>query len=265
MNIKHILLVVAMKEEADYIKQKIPFVAVIHPKIEAVAALEYQFHRGDTLITMVVSGNDAEFQTTRLGAAVGLLASHAYAQYHPDVVLNPGCAGGISAQEVGIGDICIGTQTLFHDHFMGGDTHNTLYAQNKRECVDVNNLIANSGLSKRCKVGVISTGSSMENMPAQMEQIKQTCAIAKDMEAAFIHDAIKANTKKPGQLIPIKVIVDLADTQQCTQKSFTENFPQNLESLAGFMQLFCENIFKHGIDSIEEMVEHNRKAFSMFA
>ncbi|MDE6000162.1 MAG: hypothetical protein K2H04_08885, partial [Bacteroidaceae bacterium] len=102
---------------------------------------------------------------------------------HPDLVVNSGTCGAFRANGAKIAEVYIGNGVMFHDRRVpGDDAWGTQSLGNYpvwEGCVQLAQALG-------CKMGKVTTGSSLDMQPCDLDIIKQNGGELKDMEGAAV-------------------------------------------------------------------------------
>lgn len=216
--VKKILILIAMQSEAKPIIDRLNL-GVIHHRSDTDLPFQYftKVQREQEIILMV-SGTDPRYGVDNIGTqAATLMAYVGITQFEPDIVISAGTAGGFSECGAKIGTVYLSDhEFVFHDRHVplqGFDEQGIGHypALNVRALAKLLNL----------PYGPISSGSSFQKDQEQLQKIKESGAVAKEMEAAAIAWVcwIKATP-----LVALKSITNLLDHQASSEEQFVENF-----------------------------------------
>lgn len=213
---KKICFIVAMMAEAKPLIQHFGLLAV-PGRFGAYPMQAFEANYQGLEIILVLNGRDSDTKLDYIGCEAGALSAHlAIASYHPDILVNIGTAGGFAAKGAAIGDVFLSDKyVVFHDRrvaIAGWDR----MGQGYYPCVDASAIAHKAGF----KLGICTTGSSLDMTLEDEAQMQQTGGEIKDMEAAAIAWVAQIN-RTP--LICVKTITDLVDSGRPTDEEFTEN------------------------------------------
>lgn len=184
-------------------------------------------YQGHTTVTVVTNGKDSVYQTeacnvgTVSAAMVTLLALQ---KDRPDVYLNAGTAGGFSREGATIGDIFVTSHFVFHDRRIPIPGYDAYGVGKLPSTVNATALAAHYDW----KVGVCSTGNSLDKTAECEANMLQHQAAVKDMEVAAIAWTAKLHETKFGS---IKVVTDIVDGNVPTQDEFLANLMKASQQL----------------------------------
>lgn len=156
-------------------------------------------------------------------ASVATLA--AIERLHPDIIVNSGTCGGFKSDGANIADVYLGTGSMFHDRRVPGDDQWGTQA--------LGNYPAMEGVEEMAKklelkTGKVTTGSSLDMQPCDLEIIKANGGNLKDMEGAAV--AFVASLFKI-PVLHVKSVTDLCDGGAETFEEFSRNLAAACEAL----------------------------------
>lgn len=168
-------------------------------------------------VDLVTSGKCYKHNVDHIGPQAAILnTASAIGQLHPDLIINPGTAGGFMSAGGNIGDVYLSYPMIcYHDRRIplpGFDA----YGVGSYYCFDTREIANSLGL----KTGVVSTGSSLDYIQKDLDMIKSYGGVVKEMEAASI--AWVADLYKI-PFFAIKSITDLVDNSTPTEEEFLKN------------------------------------------
>jgi 5'-methylthioadenosine nucleosidase len=150
-----------------------------------------------------------------------------------DLLINAGTCGGFKRMGAEIGDVFVTTAAANHDRRIPIPDF-IPYGVGKIESIGAKNLASKIG----AKMGVCTTGNSLDAHETDEKLMKDNNASVKDMEAAAIAWSCKLHgTPHFG----IKVVTDIVDGDKPTQEEFFEN----LSSAATSLQEALPKVIKH--------------------
>jgi 5'-methylthioadenosine/S-adenosylhomocysteine nucleosidase len=196
----------------------------------------FQFHEGDGLVA-AIAGTHPRYQVDSIGTiSAALLTSSLLERYRPARLVNAGTAGGFEARGAQVGDVFLGAEVVvFHDRRIPlpgfeamGRAHLPVWCDRA--------LATKLGL----KVGVVSTGDSLDCTPEDLAQLTALDAEVKEMEAASIAWVCERHGVP---LLLLKAITDLVDHPSPTSEQFVQNLSLAVARLT---------------DALEALVEHTR-------
>lgn len=216
MSFKRIVLIIAVEAEARPI---IDGLGLIH-KGKLLSPLPMEFYEGrhnSLNIDLITSGKCDRFNVDNVGPQAAILnAATAIGRLQPDLIINPGTAGGFVSAGARIGDVYLSYPMIcYHDRRIpipGFDA----YGIGSYYCFDTRQIAESLGL----KTGIVSTGSSLDYTYKDLELIKSYGGVVKEMEAASI--AWVADLYKT-PFFAVKSITDLVDNSTPTEEEYLRN------------------------------------------
>ena len=168
-------------------------------------------------IDLVTSGKCDRYNVDHIGPQAAILSSaSAIGRIQPDLIINPGTAGGFIKAGGAIGDVYLSyPMVCYHDRRIplpGFDA----YGIGSYYCYDTREIASKLGL----KTGIVSTGSSLDYTDKDLELIGSYGGVVKEMEAAsiaWIADLYKI------PFFAVKSITDLVDGSAPTEEEFLKN------------------------------------------
>lgn len=156
-------------------------------------------------------------------ASVATLA--AIERLHPDLVINSGTCGAFETNDAHIAEVFIGNGVMFHDRRVPGDDEwGTQALGNYKVWEGSEALAKNLGF----KLGKVTTGSSLDMQPCDLQIIKENGGELKDMEGAAVAFVCSLlNTP----ILFVKSVTDLCDNGAETFEEFSKNLSAASESL----------------------------------
>lgn len=232
--IKKVLLVVAMDTEAAPIIKSLGLQQI--PLQNTNINLPMQYYAGKYLnldIFMVINGKDPRYHVQNIGTQAATLATYlGINQFHPDLVISIGTAGGLQETGARIHDIYLSKKIYFFDHRIPGKFQQYAWGDYSSAILTgLNNL-------NHLKTGIICSGNSFDNNKTDARIIKQEGCNAIDMEAAAVA-WVSQLTKTP--MIAVKGITDYKGASDDFQQ-FTANFAVVTDSLAINLQQILNHI-----------------------
>lgn len=223
-----ILLLIAMEKEAKPIITLLNMAPALpeHQLPEWLQTTVYYTSINNNQVFLVMSGKDVLHGVDSLGSGIVSTATLALHILNPDLVINAGSAGGVSLKGCAPGDIYLCNEKVaFHDQLLAPDTKHMPYGVGSYPLIDT------SYIAKQLQVknARISTGSSLLPSEADTKQFQENDAALKDMEAAHIG---RLCTQAKKNLLIIKVVSDLIDSEECPQEQFSRNIIDVMQVLA---------------------------------
>ncbi len=169
-------------------------------------------------VVVGVAGTHPRFNVDSIGTVPASLLAHTLlTRFKPSRLINAGTAGGFASKGGAIGDVYLGAEAVvFHDRRIPlGDFAAMGRGHFPVECDRA--LAAKLGL----KVGVVSTGDSLDCTPEDAKHLAELDASVKEMEAAGIAWVCERH-RVP--LVLLKAITDLVDHHTSTAEQFMQNY-----------------------------------------
>jgi len=168
-------------------------------------------------VALALAGVDERFGVDRIGTQPATLLAHlAIERWQPRLVLNAGTAGAFATHGASVGDVYLSRPpVVFHDRRIAIPGFDA-YGVGSYACADPTTLARELGL----ETGVVTTGNALDLLETDLEMMRASGARVKEMEAAAIawvcglHDV---------DLIALKAITDLVDTEHPTEEAFLAN------------------------------------------
>jgi len=149
--------------------------------------------------------------------AAAVATTVAIQRLKPDLVINSGTCGAFKANGASIAKVYIGNGAMFHDRRVpGDDAWSTQSVGNYPVWEGSKQLAGQLGLD----MGKVTTGSSLDMQPCDLEIIKQHGGELKDMEGAAI-GFVCSLYKTP--VLYVKSVTDLCDSGAETFEEFSRN------------------------------------------
>ena len=144
---------------------------------------------------------------------------------HPDLIINSGTCGAFKSDGAEIGKVYLGNACMFHDRRVpGDDAWGTQSLGNYPVWSGTDALAQQLGLPQ----AKVTTGSSLDMQPCDLEIIKANGGQLKDMEGAAIA-FVCSLTDTP--VMFVKSVTDLCDSGAETFEEFTRNLAKASETL----------------------------------
>lgn len=185
----------------------------------------YKTQLGMTELFIVLNGQQHGSDLVGCEAAsVATLA--AIQQLHPDIVINSGTCGAFKANGAAIGDVYLGNAVMFHDRRVpGDDAWGTQALGNYPVFAGVEKMASDLGF----KLGKVTTGSSLDMQPCDLQIIQENHGELKDMEGAAV--AFVCSLFQVPVLF-IKSVTDLCDSGAETFEEFSRNLAMASRAVA---------------------------------
>ncbi|GAB5030143.1 Hypothetical protein NocV09_00202760 [Nannochloropsis oceanica] len=168
-------------------------------------------------LAIVTNGKDRKFGCDNVGTVPAALATYlAVESLKPDLLINAGTAGGFESKGMTIGDVLISSTIHNHDRRMilpifvdyGVHNHTAVETPRLREAL-------------KFKLGVVTTGNSLDHVEADDALMAANDASVKDMEAAAVAWAAELYAVP---YFALKVVTDIVDGKHATEDEFVANF-----------------------------------------
>lgn len=218
-----ILLVVAMEAEAA------PLVAALGAReIESPQPLPMRLSeaRLDRLeIAIAVNGVDPRFGADSIGTVPAALTTQAAIErWRPDLVVSAGTAGAWERQRSEVGDVFMAwDRFVFHDHRIDLPAFARI-ATADIAAADLRDVAGPLGF----KLGIVTTGDSLDESPHDRDRILASGAAVKDMEGAAVAWVADLHGIP---VTAIKAVTDLVDHPTPTATQFMMNLATATKSL----------------------------------
>lgn len=193
----------------------------------------------DVEIDIATPGADPELGVDRIGpvhAASSLARLLMRRRY--DLVVNMGTAGGFESQGGRIADLVVVSETMFHDARVALPGLDAVARAHTRLSPS-DAALARAAARIDARVGVCSTGSSLDATADETVLFARTAALAKDMELAAL--AVVCRTESVA-LAALKGVTDLVDHHEPTEAAFLRNFHATSARVAAAAQPFIQSL-----------------------
>lgn len=170
--------------------------------------------------------------------AASIATLSAIQRLNPDVIINSGTCGGFKSNGADIAEVFIGNKAMFHDRRVPGDD-----AWGTQSIGNYSVWEGSEAMAKELgfKMGKITTGSSLDMQPCDLEIIQKNGGELKDMEGAAV-GFVCSLFNKP--IIYVKSVTDLCDSGAETFEEFSKNLHAACESLRIANQKVIEYLTK---------------------
>jgi 5'-methylthioadenosine nucleosidase len=216
--IERVVVQFAMRAEAEPLIEK--FELSFYSLVDRLPHLLFAKGKvGNIELHVVTHGTDARYEVDRVGTENATLAAFKAIEIaQPHLIINAGTAGGFKLQGAAIADVYISSGIVFHDHRIplgayreyGNGNFPVAYAPHMIDAISL-------------KSGVVSTGNSLDVLPADFEQFRHSKAAVKDMEAAAVAQ-VAFDQGVP--CLAIKAVTDLVDEPCNVGEIFLKNLSQ---------------------------------------
>ncbi len=227
----------ALKQNDSFFTSTAPFLA-------------YQGEHESCNITVITNGKDAVHGTgvDNVGTIPAALATYLAldklnsGEKGVDLLINAGTCGGFKKMGAEVGDVYLTTAVANHDRRIPIPGF-TEYGIGKVESTSVESLATEIS----AKLGVCTTGNSLDAHDIDHHHMSKNGASVKDMEAAAIAWSCEMH-KTPH--FGIKVVTDIVDGDKPTQEEFMENLGTAAKSLQEALPKVIEYICGKGHDEL---------------
>lgn len=170
--------------------------------------------------------NGAQHDSDLVGCEAATLATaQAIQRLQPDLIINSGTCGAFESKGASIARVYIGNGAMFHDRRVPGDDAWATQSIGNYAVWEGSHALAQElGLPE----GKVTTGSSLDMQPCDLEVIQQNGGELKDMEGAAI--AFVSGLYGIPVLF-VKSVTDLVDHSADTFEVFSRNLSAASESL----------------------------------
>lgn len=208
-----VLLFVAMRDEAAPIARAIGLDA------------QGQGLLGGSAIELVVPGADPALGVDRIGPSYAAWAlTRAISRRRPELVVNLGTAGGFESRGLGIADLVLARDAMFHDArvaLAGFDALARAHTRLSPSDAQLDRLASELG----ARAGLVSSGASLDATDTEVALFAQARTLAKDMELAALASVCHAEGLP---LVALKGVTDLVDHSHEGGEPAHEAFARNL-------------------------------------
>ncbi len=186
-------------------------------------------------VVVGVSGTHPRFNVDAIGTVPATLLTHELiTRFKPSRLINAGTAGGFEAKGGAIGDVYLGADVaVFHDRRIPLGAFEAMGRGHFP-------IESNAALARKlgCKIGIVSTGDSLDCTPEDAKRMAELDASVKDMEAAGIAWVCERHWMP---LVLLKVITDLVDHHTSTAEQFTQNYSLAVTRLESALRVVVEH------------------------
>jgi 5'-methylthioadenosine nucleosidase len=225
MTFSRIAMIMAMAAEANPIIDRLKLSAQgqIYPKLPMQL---YSGNLGNSSIHLIISGKCNRYGVDHIGTQAAVLNSHLAIDFLvPDIIINPGTAGGFKKDNASIGDVYLGhPHVCFHDRRINLPGFKE-YGIGYYPCFKSDEIAKVLEL----KTAVISSGNSLDCTPKDIEIMESHYGTIKDMEAASVAWVSQLHSIP---FIAIKAINYLIDGDVPTEEEFLKNLQKTSETLS---------------------------------
>lgn len=221
------MLVMAMGAEAAPVLTRLEAVEIGRPSWAAglPTRLHHQPDHHGLDVLMATNGVDPATGVDCIGGQAAALTTHlAITAHRPDLVLSVGTAGGWARAGAEIGDVYVAwDRFVHHDHRIGIPGFDE-FGLGNHPAADLRSLAEASG----CRLGIVTTGESLDESDVDRTRILESGAEVKDMEGAAVAWVSRLHqTPVSG----VKAITDLVDSPVATEEQFFANLNHAVDRL----------------------------------
>jgi 5'-methylthioadenosine nucleosidase len=177
------------------------------------------------VVNLLLNGKCSTHGVDHIGTQAATLGAHlGIEKFSPNMVINAGTAGGFLHDGASVGDVYLSHPIVcFHDRRINLPNFKE-YGIGNYPCYPSTNLAKELGL----KLGVVSTGNSLDFNTFDKNLMKSYNGVVKDMEAAAIAWVAQLYSTP---FIAIKAITDIVDGDIPTEEEFLLNLSEASKKL----------------------------------
>lgn len=230
---ERVVIVMAMEAEAAPLRSALGAAAITVPDWAGALPTRLSAAGGPQLpdVILAVNGSDPTCDVDCIGSTAAALTTQvalAAAEQRwgagPDLLLSVGTAGGWHRAGASIGDVY-----LAWDRFVCHDRRIDLpgfdaFGRGEHPAADLRAHAEPLG----CRLGIVTTGDSLDESTDDAERILASRAEVKEMEAAAVAWVCRLHGVPCGA---VKAITDLVDSPVATAEQFTENLAAAADAL----------------------------------
>ena len=230
--VERVAVIMAMEAEAAPLRAALGAVAIDGPSWAAALPVRLALApaagaRPEVLVA--VNGIDPATGVDCIGSTAAALSTQvALSTGGVDLVVTAGTAGGWQRADAAIGDVYVAWPHIAcHDRRIdlpGFDQ----FGRAEIPTADLRRLAAELG----CRLGIVTTGDSLDESPTDRERIVANGAEVKEMEAAAVAWVAQLHSTP---VTAVKAITDLVDSPVPTATQFRANLAAAAESLQATM------------------------------
>ena len=246
-----VLIVMAMEEEADPLLEILPFTAwpkSLEPHLPTHA---YTVEVDGLQVVLAINGRDPFYQVASFGTDAATLTTYlGIRAFTPDLVMSVGVAGGFRSKGAEIGTVYIS-----HDTVRYFDRRVSIKAPNYHDyAIGYYPVVDASQMAKALNLpmGIIVTGNSFENSPADDEQIHRHDASAIEMEAGAV---ARISQLMHVPFLAVKSVVNFEEDPTSSDQ-FEAHFEQAAKRLASTTVGVIQYLAVHGLPGLFNHGEH---------
>ena len=176
--------------------------------------------------------------------AASVATLSAIERLRPDLVINSGTCGAFSSDGADIADVYIGNGAMFHDRRVPGDDAWGTQSLGNYPVWHRSHEVAEA---LQLKMGKVTTGSSLDMQPCDLQMIKNHGGQLKDMEGAAV-GFVCSLFHTP--VLYVKSVTDLCDSGAETFEEFSRNLHQACETLKSANERIIELLTSSPFDRV---------------
>ncbi len=178
-------------------------------------------------VLLALNGTDPLYGVDAVGSTAAALTTHLALNLgasKPDLVLSVGTAGGWQRAHAKVGDAFFAwPHFACHDRRIALPGFDAM-GESKISAVD----LRSHAQALDCRLGIVTSGDSLDESPTDRMRILANGAQVKDMESAAVAWVAQMHGVPVGA---IKTITDLVDSAVATEAQFVENLAKSSEKL----------------------------------
>ena len=230
--VERIAVIMAMEAEAAPLRAALGATAIAGPAWAAALPVRLSLAAAVGTrpeVLLAVNGADPATGVDCVGSTAAALSTHVALSTGPvDLVVTAGTAGGWRRSNAEIGDVYIAWPHITcHDRRIdlpGFDQ----FGRADIPTADLRRFAVDLG----CRLGIVTTGDSLDESPTDHERILANGGKVKEMEAAAVAWVAQLHDTP---VTAVKAITDLVDSPVATATQFTANLAAAAESLQATM------------------------------
>lgn len=177
-------------------------------------------------VTLDVVLNGQKNGSDLIGCEAATMATLcAIQRLNPDIVINSGTCGGFRQHGADIAEVYIGSSVMFHDRRVPGDDAWATQSLGNYPVWEGSQALAEA---LGFKMGKVTTGSSLDMQPCDLDIIQQHGGQLKDMEGAAV-GFVCSLFQTP--ILYVKSVTDLCDSGAETYEEFSRNLHHACDTL----------------------------------
>ncbi|MFA6302895.1 MAG: hypothetical protein WC627_07155 [Legionella sp.] len=246
MTIERVVILMAMSGEAAPLIHKLGLTKSTQ-KLPLLSSEVFIGKVKEKDVFLVTNGQSLKHKVDKVATQPAAVTTYAaILAFQPDLIINAGTAGGFEKRGAVIGDVYIGTSTVYHDRRIDlGDFK--AFGLGANDGLPADFMSSQLGLKK----GAISTGNSLDASDTDKELMEQNSAVIKEMEAAAIVECAQ-DLEQPIPVMTVKSITDIVDhlANTNTPEQFQKNFSLAVTNLAEKTEAVVNFVMGQSLDYI---------------